>query len=351
MVGNLWTLMLLSWSCLIALHKLLWIPELYAWHLSMLCKTVMIQLFIPGNKRFLVFYSNFSQALFSLLSLPLLLFNLFISLSIGWTTLLCESLKSEVWSRKSEVGSLKSEVRSPKSEVGSLKSEVGSLKSEVRSRKSEVGSPKSEVWSLKSEVRSRKSEVGSLKSEVRSRKSEVGNPFLGHRTSVVFIILPSSLAVQFISFLVDSLNYLVVRKSEVWSLKSEVRSRKSEVGSPFSATVEYKLIKILLNWNRIWELWKVYSVPKNVYHLRRFSFLLVSRCPAGIDRGCLVISGFGRHLGLCDTISLDVMLVSIRCQQDELRLSQAALSCISKVRGYDHVCSRWSAKTTCKYHL
>ena len=162
MVGNLWTLMLLSWSCLIALHKLLWIPELYAWHLSMLCKTVMIQLFLPGNKRFLVFYSNFSQALFSLLSLPLLLFNLFLSLSIGWTTLLYESLKSEVWSPKSEV-------RSRKSEVGSLKSEVWSPKSEVRSRKSEVGSLKSEVWSLKSEV-------GSPKSEVRSRKSEVGSP-------------------------------------------------------------------------------------------------------------------------------------------------------------------------------
>ena len=88
-------------------------------------------------------------------------------------------------------------------------------KSEVGSRKSEVGSRKSEVGSRKSEVRSPKSEVRSPKSEVRSPKSEVGSPFLGHRTSVVFIILPSSLAVQFISFLVDSLNYLVVRKSEV----------------------------------------------------------------------------------------------------------------------------------------
>ena len=66
-----------------------------------------------------------------------------------------------------------------------------------------------------------------------------------------FIILPSSLAVQFIYFLVDSLNYLVVqpeagsRKSEVGSLRSDVRSRKSKVGSPksgvgspFLATVE-----------------------------------------------------------------------------------------------------------------
>jgi len=42
--------------------------------------------------------------------------------------------------------------------------------------------------------------------------------------------------------------------------------------------------------------------------LRRFSFPRVLRCSAGIDFGCYVISGFGRHLGLCDTLSLDVML-------------------------------------------
>ena len=52
--------------------------------------------------------------------------------------------------------------------------------------------------------------------------------------------------------------------------------------------------------------------------------------PAGIDRGCWVISGFGHHLGLTDTL---VHLVSMSCwyrsgaRQDEFRLSQAALSC------------------------
>jgi len=40
---------------------------------------------------------------------------------------------------------------------------------------------------------------------------------------------------------------------------------------------------------------------------------------------------------------LDVMLVSIRSQADLLR--------ISKVRGYEHVCSRWSANKTRKYQL
>jgi hypothetical protein len=45
------------------------------------------------------------------------------------------SQKSEVRSRKSEVGSQKSEVRSRNSEVGSQKSEVGSQNSEVRSQK------------------------------------------------------------------------------------------------------------------------------------------------------------------------------------------------------------------------
>ena len=40
------------------------------------------------------------------------------------------------------------------------------------------------------------------------------------------------------------------------------------------------------------------------------------RCPAVIDRGCSIISGFRRHLGPTDTLGLgglDVMLVSIRC--------------------------------------
>ena len=46
---------------------------------------------------------------------------------------------------------------------------------------------------------------------------------------------------------------------------------------------------------------------ENAYYLRRLSIPRVSRCPAGIDRGYEIISGFGRHLGLCDTTSLDLM--------------------------------------------
>ena len=34
---------------------------------------------------------------------------------------------------------------------------------------------------------------------------------------------------------------------------------------------------------------------------------------------CKVISDFGRRLGLTDTLGLDLMLVSSRCQQDEFK--------------------------------
>ena len=54
-------------------------------------------------------------------------------------------------------------------------------------------------------------------------------------------------------------------------------------------------------------------VRQNAYYLRRFSVPRVLRCPAGIDRGCWVISGFRHRLGLTDTLGLDLMLVSIRC--------------------------------------
>ena len=49
-------------------------------------------------------------------------------------------------------------------------------------------------------------------------------------------------------------------------------------------------------------------------------------------------------------------LASISCwyrsdaKQDEFK-PQAALLWISKVRGYDHVCSRWSAEKKSKYQL
>ena len=37
------------------------------------------------------------------------------------------------------------------------------------------------------------------------------------------------------------------------------------------------------------------------------------------------------------------MLYRSNAEQDEFRLSQAALLCMSSVRGYVHVCSMWSA--------
>ena len=40
----------------------------------------------------------------------------------------------------------------------------------------------------------------------------------------------------------------------------------------------------------------------------------VLRCPMGIDLECYVMSGFRRHIGLCNTLGLDVTLVSIQRQ-------------------------------------
>ena len=80
---------------------------------------------------------------------------------------------------------------------------------------------------------------------------------------------------------------------------------------------------------------------------RWFTIYVVPRvlwCPAGIDLECQVISGFRRHFGLEDTLGLYLVPVSIWFQARWIGPSQAALWWISKVRGYDHVCSRWSAK-------
>ena len=58
------------------------------------------------------------------------------------------------------------------------------------------------------------------------------------------------------------------------------------------------------------------------HYLRRFSVLRVLLCVTGIDRGCQVISGFGRHLGMTDTLGLDLMLVSTDDnRQDEFILN------------------------------
>ena len=45
------------------------------------------------------------------------------------------------------------------------------------------------------------------------------------------------------------------------------------------------------------------------YYLRHFSVPRVLRCPTGTDRGCLVISGFRRHLGLTDKMPDKMNLV------------------------------------------
>jgi len=79
----------------------------------------------------------------------------------------------------------------------------------------------------------------------------------------------------------------------------------------------------------------------NTYYLCCFSVLWV--CPTCIGCGCQVISCFGHHHGLNDTLGLDLMLVSIGYQTRWIQ-AQAALLWISKVQGYDHVCNRWSAK-------
>ena len=46
-----------------------------------------------------------------------------------------------------------------------------------------------------------------------------------------------------------------------------------------------------------------FVIPAGFYDVPRVLIVDVRSC-----------SGFGRHLRLCDTLSLDVMLVSIRCQ-------------------------------------
>mgnify|MGYP006964525780 FL=1 len=40
--------------------------------------------------------------------------------------------------------------------------------------------------------------------------------------------------------------------------------------------------------------------------------------PAGIDRGCQIISNFGRHLGLSDTLGLDLKLLYCEFQNYEV---------------------------------
>lgn len=45
-----------------------------------------------------------------------------------------------------------------------------------------------------------------------------------------------------------------------------------------------------------------------------FSVPQVLRYPVYIDRGCQIMSGFGRHLVLTDILGLDLMMALIRCQ-------------------------------------
>ena len=65
----------------------------------------------------------------------------------------------------------------------------------------------------------------------------------------------------------------------------------------------------------------ILCVRQNVYYLRHFSVPRVLRCPTGIDRGCQVTSDFRRRLGLTDTLGLDLMLLSIRCQTSWIKAS------------------------------
>ena len=82
----------------------------------------------------------------------------------------------------------------------------------------------------------------------------------------------------------------------------------------------------------------VSCICQNAYYLHRSSVPQVLRCPAGIDRGWWVISGFRRNLGLTDTLGLNSCWYRSDARQDEFRPSQAALLWISKVWSYDHAC-------------
>ena len=75
------------------------------------------------------------------------------------------------------------------------------------------------------------------------------------------------------------------------------------------------------------------------YCLCRFSFPLVLRCPAGIDRGCMSCQTLASILD-CDTLNFDVMLISIWYQTWWIEL----LYCAFQKYAIDHVFNRWSAK-------
>ena len=112
--------------------------------------------------------------------------------------------------------------------------------------------------------------------------------------------------------------------SLMWVDKYRPRSIKQIIGQQGDKSNMRKLI----NWLRAWDENRKKPPSKGdclVLSSRylfvpfdrartRFSVPQVLRCPAGIDCGCQVISGFGRHLELTDTLGLDLMLVSIRCQ-------------------------------------
>ena len=65
----------------------------------------------------------------------------------------------------------------------------------------------------------------------------------------------------------------------------------------------------------------------------------VLKCPTRIDRRCSVISGFGCHLELTDTLGLNLMLTSIRYQTRWIPSISSYF--IVKFKSYDHFCSRW----------
>ena len=67
--------------------------------------------------------------------------------------------------------------------------------------------------------------------------------------------------------------------------------------------------------NLIMQRYSTWMWKGKVFIRGRSSVPRVLPFPAGVDRGCQVISGCGRHLGLTDTRGLDLMLLSIRCQK------------------------------------
>ena len=103
------------------------------------------------------------------------------------------------------------------------------------------------------------------------------------------------------------------RECDTAALRSVFQDKSKDYQSLLmiaNRTTDFKILPYDLPFDRTHTIYVVFQFPR------------VWRCPAGIGRRCQVISGFGHHLGLTDTLGLDLMLVSIRCQTRWIKLSR-----------------------------